>query len=540
MMPNKPRAYSIRSYLDDLRRKEPQSLLEIQDEVDPDYEVTAYYLHFRKRNPVLLFGNVKGHRTFSLVTNIFGSEDRLARLAGFQSINEVIENWARIAGNNPASIRAPPAVGRNFHSIISGESLNIFDLPIPSHYETDGSKTGNRKYITAGIMTTRDPENRDSINLSFARIQPFSRDKFAFDAGSHGHLWKHLKTARERGESIEATVLIGPNPVFYLLAASFIDNEFLKVRKLFSVDFEGGFRNDIPIPSDTEIVLEAEFSPEESFDEGPFAEYTGYIGYDSTKFVAKVRSILLKKDPIYYDIHPSNSSEHVNLFSIPRSSIVMNSIREALPKGPLYEVRWPHYGGRFICFGFVDKAEPGLAQQLGISIIGSDPLWNKFVFINEGRTELDIRSALVNLAQERVFDGRNVLKFSEMYVISSDPTRDDKGVSGKIVFISHGNAAAKEERKGDIVMLETKGGKIVISHDPIDEGEKISVVVPGDIDTGNCDQVGWAIATRSDPARDIEIGGGRICFNATRKVAPVPSIPNEIKEKIERRLRSFS
>ncbi|MEM0137791.1 MAG: UbiD family decarboxylase [Thermoplasmata archaeon] len=538
-MPKKPRAYSIRSYIEDLRRNEPQSLLEIQDEVDPDYEITAYYLHFRKRNPVLLFRNIKGHKTFSIVTNIFGSDDRLARLAGFNSINEVIENWANIAGSEPAGIRLPSAAEGNFHSIVSGSNLNIFDLPIPAHYETDGSKTGNKKYITAGIMTTRDPEKRESINLSFSRIQPFSRDRFAFDAGSHGHLWKHLKTARERGQNLEATVLIGPNPVFYLLAASFIDNEFLKVRRLFNVDFEDGFENDIPIPSDTEIVLEAEFCPEESFDEGPFAEYTGYVGYDSTKFVAKVKSILLKKDPIYYDIHPSNSSEHVNLFSIPRSSIVMNSIKDALPKGPVYEVKWPHYGGRFICFGFVDKGEPGLAQQLGISILGLDPLWNKFVFINEGRTELDIRSALVNLAQENVFDGRNVLKFSEMFVISSDPTRDRSGVSGKIVFISHGNAAAKEERKGDTLILETKGGKIAISHDTVDEGEKIGVVVPGDIDIGNYDEIGWAIATRSDPARDIVIEESRICFNATRKVAPVPSIPNEIKEKIEKRLRSF-
>ncbi|MEM0135431.1 MAG: UbiD family decarboxylase [Thermoplasmatales archaeon] len=533
----KPKAYSIRSYIEELKNDNRGDILEIEDKVSLSYETTAYYLRLRKKNQVLLFNNLEGYGDFSLVTNIYGSEERVARLAGFSSINEVIDKWSFFANEGSPEPLVVSHKSDVFPRIITGEDLNLFNLPIPSHYENDGSKTGYRKYITSGITTTRDPENESVINLSFARIQPFKKNKFAFDAGSHGHLWKYLNVSKERGEPIMMTILVGPNPIFYLLAASFIDNEFGKASKIFNIDFSQGHLNDVPIPSDTEIAIEAEFLPKETFDEGPFAEYVGYVGYDSTKFVAEVKSILMKKNPIYYDIQPSNSSEHVNLFSIPRSSLVMRSVREALPKGPDYQVKWPPYGGRFISFGYVDKPEPGFAKQLGISILGSDPLWNKLVFINEGRTELCVENALINMAQEKKFDERNVVKISEMFVISSDPTRDIRGNSGKIVFITHSNTSRVEKQmKGDKVIFKTRKGNVLISHENDDDYEKVNVIVPDDIDIRDPEQIGWAIATRSNPDTDIEIEKERVTFLALRKVPPVASIPKSVKEKIEKKL----
>ncbi len=534
-------AFSIRTYIDNLRKNDSSEIIEIEDKVNLNYETTAYYLYLRKQNPVLFFRNIEQYNGFSLVTNLFGSEERVAYLAGFHSVEEVIEKWSLVANDTGSEPIAVNYRREAFPQKIKGEELNLFDLPIPAHYSTDGSKTGYNRYITSGLTTTRDPENDDIINLSFARIQPFGRNRFAFDAGSHGHLWKYLSISKERMEKLKMTVLIGPNPIFYLLAASFIDNEFAKASKIFNINFCKGYLNDLPVPCDTEIAIEAEFMPDEAFDEGPFAEYAGYVGYDSTKFVAEAKSIIMKKNPIYYDIQPSNSGEHVNLFSIPRSSLVMRSIREALPKGPVYQVKWPHYGGRFIAFGYVDKPEPGLAKQLGISILGSDPLWNKFIFINEGKAGLDIETALVNLAQERHFGGSNVTRISGSFVISSDPTRDKEGRSGKVVFITGGKLGAfKKEINDGRVLLKSRKGSVLISHEREFENQKVNVIVPDDIDIKDPDQIGWAIATRCNPETDIELDKERITFLATRKVPPVAELPNGIKKKIERRIRLLS
>ncbi len=533
---SKPDAYTIRSFVEDLRREHPEQIIEIEDEVSIDYEPTAYYLGLRKKKPVLIFKNLKGFKNFLLVTNIYGSEERLAMLSGFRSIREVIEKWSSVANGIPKEPLVISNLGDSFQTKITGEDLNLFDLPIPSHFELDGSRRGFSRYITSGLTTTVDPENGGIINLSFARIQPFEKRKFAFDAGSHGHLWKYLNISKESGDKLKMTILIGPNPIFYLLAASFIDNEFGKASEIFNIKFSPGHRNNIPIPSETEIAIEAEFLPEETFDEGPFAEYAGYMGYDSTKFVAEVKSILMKRNPIYYDIQPSNSSEHVNLFSVPRSSIVMKSVREALPKGPNYQVVWPHYGGRFISFGSVDSLEPGLAKQLGISILGHDPLWNKVVFVNEGKTDLTMEASLVNLAQSNEFSERNVVRMSKMFIISSDPTRDESGSSGKVVFVTKGNNLQTGKSVGDDrVVVKTNNGNVLISHD-LREDQKVNVIVSDDIDITDEEQVGWAIATRLNPDEDIKIEKNRITFLATRDIPSVARVPESVKEKVEKKV----
>ncbi len=535
----KTNAYTIRSFLDYLEKVHYKHLIEIEEEVSVDYETTAYFLALRKRNPVLLFKVLNGFKDFSLVTNIFGDEERLAMLTGFNSIEEFIYKWSDIANGNSYDLLIDDQ-NSHFHTKKTGDDIDIFKLPIPTHFELDGSKTGFSKYITSGLTTTKDPDNEEVINLSFARIQPFNRNRFAFDTGSRGHLWKYLNISKERGEKLEMTILIGPNPVFYLLAASFIDNEFKKASKLYNIEFTRGYMNDIPIPIDTEIAIEAEFSPDEEFDEGPFAEYVGYMGYDSTRFVGKVRSILMKKYPIYYDIQPSNSSEHVNLFSIPRSSIVLRSIEETLPKGPRYKVVWPHYGGRFISFGYVNMPDIILAKQLGISLLGLDPLWNKIVFVNAGTSELTLLKALVNLAQIDEFSDNDIIRFHNILIIGSDPTRDEMGTSGKVVFLTQGkNSKFEIDSESENLMLKTDNGNVLISHDK-EADQKVNIIVPEDIDINDEEQVGWAIATRLNPDRDLILEKNKIIFYATRNVPPVARVPPRIKEKIEKKLISLS
>lgn len=535
-MNTKPRAYSIRSLLEDLRLNHQEEILEIDDDVSVEFETTAYYLKLRKRNQVLLFNKIMGYGGFSLVTNIFGSDERFARIAGFSSIREVVDHWTTVSSSLPSEKIATSGNHDSFQKTFTGEKVNLFDLPIPSHYELDGSRRGYGRYVTGGLTTTIDPENEETVNLSFSRIQPFEKNRFAFDAGSRGHLWKYLDISRRRNERLKMTIIIGTNPIFYILGASFIDNEFAKAQRILDVHFDSGYLNPIPIPSDTEIAIEAEFLPEEHFEEGPFAEYIGYMGYDSTDFVAEVKSILMKRNPIYYDIQPSNSMEHVNLFSIPRSSLVMNRIREALPKGPVYQVIWPHYGGRFLALGYAENCEIGLAKQLGISVLGLDPLWNKIVFINAGTTRLDINTALSNLAKLDEYSPRNVIIVPGSFVISSDPTRDEQGNTGKVTFLTKAKDSAYEIEENDgSVYLKSPGGNVVITH-RYREDQKVNVILASDIEVSDEEQVGWALATRCNPERDIKVERERIVIMANREVPSVARVPEVVMKKIGKRL----
>lgn len=535
----KRNAFSLRSYLDYLRKYRSNEIFEVNDETSIEFETTAYYLELLKSNPVILFRKLKEFRDYELVTNIFGSEGRFLNIAGFESMDQFMYGWKKITNSDVVDQLEivednPPFRARTFT-----HDIDIFNIPFPSHYDLDGSNKNFSRYITSGLTTTIDPENEGIINMSFSRIQPFMKTKFAFDAGSHGHLWKYLNISRENGQKLDMSVIIGCNPIFYILAASFTDNEYSKASQLFNLTFANGLKNRIPIPSDSEIVIEAEFLPNEVFDEGPFAEYTGYMGYDSTKFVANVKSIMMRDKPIYYDIQPSNASEHVNLFSFPRSSVVMNSLRETLPKGPNVNVYWPHYGGRFLTFAYVSNPEPGIGTQLGLSIIGLDPLWNKVVFVNEGVTNLDLESALVNMIKSPKFSDVTLTKISKSFIISSDPAISEDGTTGKLIIVTKGTPIPYEKMISEEgLLLRTRFGEVLVSHSH-SANHRVNIRVPDDICLSNIEQIGWALATRFNPDRDILIEGDRISISATSKTPPVPSIPEKVMKKIRKKIISF-
>ena len=73
-------AQDLRSYLDLIKKKNPQDFLTISREVDPVYEITAIVTKLEgeaKRRPIVLFEKVKGCR-FPVITNLHASRSRLA------------------------------------------------------------------------------------------------------------------------------------------------------------------------------------------------------------------------------------------------------------------------------------------------------------------------------------------------------------------------------------------------------------------------------------------------------------------------------
>jgi len=62
----------LRKFLAFLKEKHPEEIVEVQAEVDPDYEITAIVKEMEKRtNPVVIFRNPKGS-PFRLSSTFWG------------------------------------------------------------------------------------------------------------------------------------------------------------------------------------------------------------------------------------------------------------------------------------------------------------------------------------------------------------------------------------------------------------------------------------------------------------------------------------
>ena len=532
------RTTSLADFLDQFRRHHPEDVFLVDEEVDVEYEPTAYYKLLEEKNPLIWFSKVKGYPDFQLVTNVMGSRRRMAFSLGLESDAKLYETWndaLSSKGEIKISDESPPIKERVFQ----GKDIDLYSLPVVKHYSGDGSHTGFGRYITAGLAVARDPLSPETINMSFTRIQIVDRDRYAFDMGSRSHFWRYVQSAAQKAESLQVSVVVGAHPVFYLLAASFIENEYSIAAKLIDAIFTNGVTNHIPVPSEAEIVIEAEVTPNEYYHEGPCGEFTGYMAARTTGSVAKVKAILRKARPIYYDIQPSNSYEHIGLFTTPRNAAISRTLMEFLPPGAGYKIEWPQISTNFLALCSIKRPEPGLAKQVGLALLALNPLLSKIVMVNEGECELDLERFLANLSVSGARDRVNVNIISDVFCIKLDPSSTPEGTNGKMIIVTKNSGL--EYRKvveKDAVKLVCGNSEVILSHRKTNVG-RVNIVVDEDIDLENTNQIIWAFSTRLRPDKDVEFSGdGKILFDTTRMAekVEVPSLPQDVIERISHKL----
>ena len=501
-----------------------------------NYEITAYNDILKKRSPLLVFHRIKGYSDFEVVTNALGTPQRLWFALGSNNEEEAEKTWEGLmkAKGVPAHSEDAPVK----EVVQRGEAVDLFSIPVLKHYPQDGTRSGHGRYITGGAVVSKNPDT-GTLNLSFTRIQAVSKNTYAFDCGSKGHLFSYLQKARKKGANAQISVVIGLHPLLYLLAASFIEDEFSIAASRLPLTLTAGIENDLPVPAEAEIVIEAEaLADERGFDEGPFSEYTGYVGRDSTRNVAVVKAILRRKKAIYYDVQPSNSREHVSLFTFPRHVKVKSAVRDFMPPISNYEISWPEAASNYLSLASLDNPEPGLAKQLGLLLISLDPLFSKIVLVNEGKVQLSLYAMLANIADSYAHDASDLLKLKNVYCIGSNPTSRGS-TSGKLILTGKGRGEYELARRGDEVVITSKdgGGSVVISHGKINEGN-VRITIPRGLRPDDEDQLAWALATKVRPETDIAAHPGYLNIKAVRRVGETPKLPKAVIRRVLQALES--
>ena len=533
------RTTSLGEFLNQFRQHHPENVFLVNEEVGVEYESTAYYKLLEEKNPLIWFSKVKGYPDFQFVTNVMGSKARMAFALGLDSESKLYETW-NDALNSKGEIRisdeSPPIKERVFE----GKDVDLYSLPVVKHYSGDGAQTGFGRYITAGLAVARDPLSPETINMSFTRMQIIGKDRYAFDMGSRSHFWRYVQSATQKGDSLQVSVVVGAHPVFYLLAASFIENEYSIAAKLIDATFTNGVTNHVPVPSEAEIVIEAEVIPNEFYHEGPCGEFTGYMAARTTGSVAKVKAILRRARPIYYDIQPSNSYEHIGLFTTTRKAKISRMMAEVLPPGARYKIEWPLISATFLALCSLPDPEPGIAKQAGLGLLALNALLSKIVMVNEGDCELELERFLANLSVTGARNGESVHIITDVFAIKLDPTTTPDGTNGKMIIVTKNSGLAyRKVVTTDFVKLVSGNATVVISHKPAAEA-RVNIIVGDDIDLQNSNQIVWALSTRLGPDKDVAFGDdGRIVFDTTRLVEKleIPSLPQDIIQKISDKLR---
>jgi len=396
--------YAVHDFREWIALLESQGeLRRVKAEVDWNEEIGAITrMVLSARGPALLFENIKGYQNkecSSIMTAGFGNYNRVALGIGLEkgtSEKEMIETYRqgvrkRIA---PVVVMDAPVKER----IITGDDINLYDLPVPKWHDWDGGR-----YIDTWNSTiTKDPET-GLHNLGIYRGMICGKDRISKMLALAQHWGQHYSKHQYRNTEMPVALVYGAEPLVSFLALSPILH-----RDCSELDIIGGIKgeplevvrcetSDLLVPARAEIVIEGTVSTDPStFEmEGPFAEHTGYYGGGrSPKPVVKVTCITHRHKPIFRGsmegIRPGWPSENSFTESIAMSAAAWNHLEDSGIPG-ITDV-WVNPVSTYLnIFVQVRKAYRGHAKQIANALWAMSSAYWAYKNVMVVEEDIDIR-----------------------------------------------------------------------------------------------------------------------------------------------------
>jgi UbiD family decarboxylase len=290
----------LRAHLSVLEEK--GKLKRIRKEVDKDWEIAAvcrqlFYKFSDEQRPAVIFENVKGFRMPVVAGALGASREIYAIGLETDSVEGINHKWDQ-ALEKPI----PPRIvkdGPCKENIRMGEEVDILKLPVPTW--TVGEDPA--PFFTSPYVITKDPET-GVRNVGTYRMQVKGPNKTGFSMGRAQDAALHVRRNDERNQPTPVAVVVGADPSIGFVSVSKISESLDE----FAV--AGGLRGEpvdlvpcetipLEVPATAEIVLEGEIPPHVREQEGPFGEYTGYMGPAGREPIFNIKCITFRNRPIY-------------------------------------------------------------------------------------------------------------------------------------------------------------------------------------------------------------------------------------------------
>ena len=299
----------------------------VDREVDPMLEVAGLMKH-HDGDRALLFEHVRG-ASMPVLGNLLASPANVEAAFGLDRAG------IRAAMSRAITDPIPPRVVESGPSqeVCHGPDVDLGRLlPVLHHAPGDSGR-----FITSGVVLVRDPQT-GVPNASYHRLQLVGGNRTAIKL-DHG---RHLRAAHERaiarGEPLPIVVCLGPD-ISLLYAGAFMGSQMPEDADELAA--AGGIQgsplamvpartNDLLVPAECEIVLEATISPTETVHEGPFAEFVGYASADGPAPVLTVDAVTHRRDPLYFAINGAGR-ETIMLRKYVLEAAALRALQAAVP-----------------------------------------------------------------------------------------------------------------------------------------------------------------------------------------------------------------
>ena len=143
-------------------------------------------------------------------------------------------------------------------------------------------------------------------------------------------------------------------------------------------------------------MIEGEILANTHEDEGPYGEYTGYSTDRSTRNVFIVKAITHRARPIFHDIIPGYSAEHLLLGRATREAHIFLRLQEMAPW--VRALNYPKTGTHFHAYVSLRQTAQGQARQAMTLLLGLDPYLKLVIAVDDDVDVFDEQEVLWALA----------------------------------------------------------------------------------------------------------------------------------------------
>jgi UbiD family decarboxylase len=339
----------------------------VPESVDPRHELTAlqHLLDRQRRYPVLLARHIRNLNgapsAIPVVLNLTASRELTARALGIPDHRQTAQWFASRTRASIEPVRVPRAEAPVQQVVLEAAAADLHELPVLTQHELEPGP-----YLTAAHATTYDPDSGiDNTAIQRCWVQgPRQMSWFPYPAS---HNARNLRKFHARGEAAPIAFWIGHHPAVLLgtqAKLKYPESHWAAAGGVLGAPLRlvpsvlHGER--ILVPADAEIVIEGFVPPGRLTDDGPFGEYTGYLGGRVRAPLVEVACITRRHDALYHDygsgltdmLVPDNMAMEGKLFEL---------VKSVAPS--LVNVHVPTEGRRFHAYLQLHQPGPGEARD---------------------------------------------------------------------------------------------------------------------------------------------------------------------------------
>lgn len=356
----------LRSYLAYL--DERGELATVDQQVDPRYEVAAYIRASSDvEGPAFVFNDVKGS-DMRMAGGLFCSTSKALRALEVEEHPEAVRRFIDAIENPTPPVEV--AEGPCQEIVLTGDDVDLTMLPVPTYSEQDPGA-----FITVAVEITRDAET-GAQNSGIYRMQMFGRNEMTLAASPYADVSAMYHRAEAAGRRLECAVALGVDPVIQLASQARVPYGYDELGVAGTlhgggVEVVACMTVDLKVPATTEIVLEGYFEPHVRRDEGPFGEFTGYVGPGGREPVFTCTAMTMRRNPIFQaGLTGVPVTENHVLKMLPMEAMLLSALRQISPD--VTGVHYPAEGGaEFLAVVSMNQRYENQAKNLVLSALGS-------------------------------------------------------------------------------------------------------------------------------------------------------------------------